>query len=931
MERQQITEAVAAIIRLIPPNENNSATNQQISETVDIANSAFPHLMEGATDEDIKEIIWRIGNHFNVQIGSTVILNNPDVERWLDSKKTEIDWAYYDAYKGLLQNQERPAKVIRENEKIIDSILDLSGDPTTEGKWARKGLVMGNVQSGKTQNYIGLINKAVDAGYKVIILLGGHQNELRKQTQERVDEGFIGLESQHLVKMNHTEAARIGVGKIRDSEKSVATYTSTADDFRRDYADLGIKLNNLKSPAIFTVKKLKPILSNLSNWITNSHLLDENTKLDMPMLLIDDEADYATINSKAHREEITATNGLIREILSKFNKSTYVGYTATPFANIFIDPENKDEMLGDDLFPKDFMIKIPVSDEYSGQDYFFDENYFNDNANNESPGPIRIINDHEETLPSKHNKHTTVGELCPSLKEAIRVFILNISVRIFRGDDSAHNSMIINMTHLNALQSQITDLVSDYVEEISSAVSAFHSLGHKESLKNIHMQDLSDTYKKRFSGKEQFSKVFTHLNKAANKVKVFKTFNNSKTDTVLDYSLYSKNGLAAIVIGGHKLSRGLTLEGLSVSYFSRNSKAYDTLLQMCRWFGYRPNYRDLCKVYTTSESVEWYCHISGVIKELYKELENMSLQGKTPSEFGLKVRDHPGSMIVTSRAKMNYAGDAIHSVDMWGTTIRRFRFKSGEDHNNLVHKLTNNFVNDMSKNSSALDRFNSHVYEDVSHKMVKEFIRDLNMIPDDYGDEALFNQLDELQNEEIPNFKVGIFNVKKPGKVKWEDNIVNKNEIHDTFTLGPHELNIGKRQVNSNGMIIYPQAGDLSGSDDEKIFLNEHQIQEVLNGNQRAYSRDYLRYEGRDFPSLTIYLFNLGILKPYPNNIDKDEYEVLIAHEKPSIGFTISFPLTENLRGKSSQEIRALNRKTAYSYKTNRIWEQMGLELMEEE
>ena len=109
---------------------------------------------------------------------------------------------------------------------------------------------------------------------------------------------------------------------------------------------------------------------------------------------------------------------------------------------------------------------------------------------------------------------------------------------------------------------------------------------------------------------------------------------------------------------------------------------------------------------------------------------------------------------------MNYAGDAIHSVDMWGTTIRRFRFKSGEDHNNLVHKLTNNFVNDISKNSSALDRFNSHVYEDVSHKMVKEFIRDLNMIPDDYGDEALFNQLDELQNEEIPNFKVGIFNKK---------------------------------------------------------------------------------------------------------------------------------------------------------------------------
>jgi hypothetical protein len=131
-----------------------------------------------------------------------------------------------------------------------------------------------------------------------------------------------------------------------------------------------------------------------------------------------------------------------------------------------------------------------------------------------------------------------------------------------------------------------------------------------------------------------------------------------------------------------------------------------------------------------------------------------------------------------------------------------------------------------------------------------------------------------------------------------------------------------------NGSIIYPVAGQLSGTDDEKIFLNKEQITEVLSGRQRAFNADFIRYKERDFPSLTIYLFNLGILKKengeYPSNLKEDNYTATIAHKKPSIGYTISFPLTGNLKGKSSEEIRSLNRRTAYSYSTNRVWEQMS-------
>jgi len=926
MEKQSIDRVVQAIIPLVPSNNTTSAVSlEEIAKAVEKTREFVPHLFENVTNEDIDLINFRIGNHFNVSIGTTVILQNPNVERWLDSKKTEIDWSYYNAYKKLLQNQERPASVISENEKIIDSILDLSGDPTTEGKWARKGLVMGNVQSGKTQNYIGLINKAVDAGYKVIILLGGHLNDLRKQTQERVDEGFIGRESQHLINVGAQEAARIGVGKIREQEKGVATYTSTAGDFNRVVANQGIKLNSLSDPAIFTVKKNTSIMKNLSKWITDMHLLDEDSNLDMPLLLIDDEADFASINSKAHRDDITATNRSIREILSKFNKSTYIGYTATPFANIFIDPDNFDDMLKDDLFPKDFMIKIPVSEEYSGQDYFFNESYFDDNDSHDSSGPVRIIGDNEDMLPTKHNKYTTVGDLCPSLKEAIRVFILNICIRMLRGDDKTHNTMLINITHLNILQRQITNKIEDYIEEIIEAIGANHGLGPEKSLQSTHIKDLADTYNKSFEIEEDFKNIFTFLNKAANKLKVYGI--NNQSEQVLDYSLYRESGLAAIVIGGHKLSRGLTLEGLSISYFARNSKMYDTLLQMCRWFGYRPNYKDLCKVYTTSESMEWYCHISGVIKELYQELENMALQGKTPNDFGLKVRDHPGSLIVTSRAKMNYAGTAVHSIDLWGQQIRRFRFKKEDDFNNRNHKITEEFINKIKGSSPVEKGLSPTVYQSVPHEDIISYIRSMDMIPDDYGDDALIHQINQLKAENIPNFKVCLFNQTTSGVVKWQDKIINPENLHEEFSFASETINIPKRRMHSNGSIIFSIKSYLGNPDDEKLFLQEKDIDEVLDGEQKKYNNSYIRYKGRDFPSLMIYLFDLGILRnlngEYPSQ--NEDYTATIAHEKPSIGYTISFPLTTNLTNKSSQEIRSLNRKTAYSYKINKIWEQMSL------
>ena len=178
-------------------------TNELISEKIDeIANaySAVPNFE--LTEQDVKNLKFHIGNLFNVLVGEAAIsLRNPDLPLWFDSKKTEIKWRHWDAYKEMLGAKGRSGEILDANERVIDDILDYSGDPTTPGPWSRKGLVMGNVQSGKTQNYIGLINKAIDCGYKTIILLGGHLNDLRRQTQERVDEGVLGRESRHLAEL----------------------------------------------------------------------------------------------------------------------------------------------------------------------------------------------------------------------------------------------------------------------------------------------------------------------------------------------------------------------------------------------------------------------------------------------------------------------------------------------------------------------------------------------------------------------------------------------------------------------------------------------------------------------------------------------------------------------------------------------------------
>lgn len=880
-----------------------------------------PTLDNPLTPEEREHVIFTIHSQFTIDLQHKgTVLGNPDVKRWLDNAKTEITWTYWRAFRDYLaSDQGRAEKIIEENERIIDNILDYSGDPRIEGSWSRKGLVMGNVQSGKTQNYLGLINKAMDAGYRIIILLGGHMNDLRKQTQERVDEGVIGRESAHIVKVNLGIQNRIGVGKYRSED--VATVTSTIGDFNRNTANnLGIALNSLSDPIIFTVKKNTSILKNLYEWIKTKHMLDveDGKKLDLPLLFIDDEADFASVNTKAHKDDITATNKYIRQIIGLFNRSTYVAYTATPFANIFINPETTDEMYGDDLFPSDFMIRVPVPDNYLGQNFYFE------NQDYEEINPVVIIDDNEDMIPVKHNTMTSVGPLSASMKDSIRAFIISCSLRDSRGHENEHKTMMINITHLNALQGQLTPMIEDYLKALKNSIDNIINDSIDNVLANSTISSFHETFRSKFNVDESFEDVLKTIRKAIHKIKVYGI--NTQSQQVLDYSIYP-DGLSAIVIGGHKLSRGLTLEGLSVSYFARNSKAYDTLMQMCRWFGYRPNYGDLCKVYLPIESNEWYTFIAEAINELYEELEIMNLQQKTPMEFGLKVRDHQGSLIVTARTKMETAENSIVTIDMWGQRQRRHRFFNNNDINKSNLELTERFYKKISTNKDVeVNKDNgSLLIEDVSHEEIIEYIEEIKLQEDDLGDLALINQIKTMQKNNLSNFKVLVKSIENSNKkLKWAEIIPDQEKkMLKNYKFCGHKINLQKRSYKSNGPLLFFPSAEAGSGTDEKVFISKDSIQSIIEKKANAQNFQFIRSPERDFPAMIIYMFSLAVIEPYSSQYwTEDNLSVEIPFDLPTVGLSVSFPILENDQNLSAEEMRALNKASKISYQTGAIWRQ---------
>lgn len=370
-------------------------TEDLIIAMVDMyANHAIRMGAEPLTESEKADVITTLHSRLDVQIDRGHCLKEKDHIPWYMAAKAEQPRKFWDRYTIYLQNEQHwNANTVNELDRTTDEIMDLLGNPDSPNSFLYRGLCIGDVQSGKTSTYIGLINKAADAHYRVIILLTGMIEKLRRQTQQRIDEGFIGLDSYAftLEKGN----VQVGVGAI-DPTTSGWAVTSTTSDFNTATAEKIVgQLNNIGAPVIFVLKKNKSVLEKLEQWLRFYNTNKVTKNIDIPMLLIDDEADNASVNTK--KDDVTAINKCIRKLLVLFEKANYVGFTATPYANIFIDPDTKQEMLDHDLFPRDFIYALEAPSNYIGARSIFGE---------DAPYAYMLESndDCESALPMKHKK-----------------------------------------------------------------------------------------------------------------------------------------------------------------------------------------------------------------------------------------------------------------------------------------------------------------------------------------------------------------------------------------------------------------------------------------------------------------------------------------------------------------------------------------------
>lgn len=579
--------------------------------------------------------------------------------KWYDNYLNEGNEEYYWArYKNYLATQKHfPPEVIETLENdTLRKIMSYLGNPNDESGFSIRGLVVGDVQSGKTSNYLGLVTKAADAGYKVIFILTGTIEGLRQQTQVRVEEGFVGYDV--------VSATDVGVGR---GDKTPKSFTSRLKDFvADDDQNTNIKISNYPSePMIFVVKKNASVLSKLYTSLKNINTTKQYQRIDAPMLLIDDEADNASINTNKPEDNPTIINDYIRKLLRLFARSSYVGFTATPFANVFISYDSENEMLKDDLFPRDFIYSLKAPSNYCGsRKYFFDEN-----------SNVRFILDGDEALfPMKHKKEWRGDKLFDSLYHAVNTFLIANAMRDIRDADvniRTNRSMLINMTRFTKVQLVIKDIVEDYYTRVKNAVKQTHKLDSDYALTNPLIASLKASFEKEYSGiisngvTITWDHVRTYLYQAIKDIQIV-VVNSSKQSAKLNYDDHKDTGLRVIAIGGLALSRGLTLEGLCVSYFYRNTATFDVLMQMGRWFGYREGYADLCKIFITKDSAEYYRYICMSIEDLRRDIERMGREKRKPEEYGIRVRNDSIDLGITAANKSRNTKKMVYRKSFYG-------------------------------------------------------------------------------------------------------------------------------------------------------------------------------------------------------------------------------------------------------------------------
>ena len=870
------------------------------------------------------QLVKELETSFNVWIGVQNALDNDDDHvAWLAGRRAQIQWRYWERFERLLRKQGWPEATVSRLGEMTDAVLERLEDPRREGTWDRRGLVAGHVQSGKTANYTGLVCKAADAGYKLIIVLAGIHSSLRSQTQVRLDEGFLGYDSRQNQGRFGGPRIPIGVGLIDPGCPPVDSVTTSLEngDFNRAVAGQ-FNINPGGNPLLFVIKKNPSVLRNILGWVSwAAHQRDEDGRhvvTNLPLLMIDDEADYASVDTNAMQidengdpdpdHDPTPINGLIRSLLHTFRQSAYVGYTATPFANIFIHEKAETRDEGPDLFPRSFIINLPAPSNYVGPVRVFGLDPDPDAGLEGSPGlPIVrtnvVMNDYADWIPDKHNKDYVPGPLPPSLREAIRSFVLACTARIARGHTAAHNSMLVHVTRLTFVQEKVTALVREELKSIEQRLKWGDGKAPSQitdELKKLWEDDFRPTTEKIADPDlppMEWTKIEPHLYDAVSRIKV-RTINGTAGD-VLDYVDSKSEGLSVIAIGGDKLSRGLTLEGLSVSYYLRASKMYDTLMQMGRWFGYRPSYSDLCRLYTTDELVDWYKHITAANEELRRLFDHMAEIGSTPKDFGFRVKTHPDGLMITGPLKMRHSTEVQLSFSQ--SVSETVVFEKTKDVVGTNYEKAERFIRSLGPPDDVVPQSRKIMWLEVpAQAVLNGFLANIST-----PERETAKVRPELLRAYIEKL------VAVGELTKWTVVLIGTT-TGTPHTLAGHDIGLVERDHNPDvsRQDDWYRIRRLVSPQDEGLDLSDEQLADALEKTRLAWRADPGRSRRTTAPDLPSGLMmravrssERGLLLIYPLDTVKTETD------KPLIGFAFSFPRTD--------------RAATVSYRvTNLYWQQ---------
>lgn len=766
---------------------NEDKTEPEIRKMAESIRSIFPIddlEYNEALDVAIRTIEMQVGESFTLT-GDTK--HTKWFEEYYKELKQITRWDRY--YEYLFQKKGFKRKVLQSMRENLFKITDLLGNPDGE-PFKRKGLIVGDVQSGKTANYVGLMNLATDVNYKVIIVLTGTTNTLREQTQIRIQDGLGNVKS------------KAGVKSILNAEYDFndPTYlTSPESDFSVSSSkNFQQSIETTTVPIVLVTKKNVNSLKNIYTWLSEFSKKKSNAQIDSSLLLIDDESDLASVNTNGDENPTTINKG-IRDILELFTHSSYTGFTATPFANIFIDPNSDDAMSGQDLFPKDYIYVLGESDEYTGVQSIFSED--KNNNNNNTMLELLEPNEVEMYLPLKHKKNSTFSNLSPSMKEAIRLFFIANVIRDLRGSKKSHRSMLFNISRFINLHSQIKIAVVEYVERLQRDIRLNSKLPYTEAVKIENIAAIKKSFDKYYSGKlnsdynhfdASFEEILKNMNDSVYRIKVAVVNGNLKE---VDYLANEEEGERVIVIGGFALARGLTLEGLMISYYYRNSVMYDSLLQMGRWFGYRGGYEDLCKVFMSPKTASDFKFIALATLELKDDLEiNAKKRDLTPKEFGIKIRSGQAGLIITSRNKMRTGKKITAKVNFNKDIIETTALNIGKDNyneknnqmiTNFVEQNSSKIVKDMFPNKKNI----SFGLRGIVKSQIIDFIK--NFIPEKtsgkFDSELIIKWLRNNSNEELENWDVAFVSGSGSRNFNFGNGIIGKSNIRTVIKVGDND------------------------------------------------------------------------------------------------------------------------------------------------